>query len=159
MNKNLTSKVDEDIIDLDLSVIRKKRFRINNDDSKILELNTSDMTVVTRLDEVYGKLEELVENAKKVAEETGDTDSELTKMSNQLKAIDKDMRDLVDYIFNAPVSKICADDGSMYDPFNGTYRFEHIIDTLTKLYEQNLNSEYKKMRARVTKHTAKYTKK
>ena len=36
---------DDDIQDLNLSAIKKKRFRINGDSNKILELNTSDLSI------------------------------------------------------------------------------------------------------------------
>ena len=72
--------------------------------------------------------------------------------------IDMEMRQLVDEIFDSNVSEVCAPSGSMFDPFNGTFRYEHIIDVLSKLYKNNLNSEFKKMSARIRKKTSKYTK-
>ena len=50
-------------------------------------------------------------------------------------------------------------DGSMYDLFNGKFRFEHIIEKLSDLYGNNMKDEFKAVNARVKKHTAKYTKK
>ena len=76
-----------------------------------------------------------------------------------IQDIDDKMREEIDFIFDAPVSKVCADGGSMYDPFEGMFRFEHIIDALSKLYETNLNSEFSKMKRRVSAKTSKYTKK
>ena len=143
------------IIDIDLSVTRKKRFRIDGDDSRIIELNTSDMTILTRLDEADKRLQELAEHAN--FELTGE-DEDDKKVVAELLATDKEMRELIDYVFDAPVSDVCAPDGSMYDPFNGKYRFEHIIETLCQLYEDNINAEVKKMRRQVQKHTDKYTK-
>ena len=70
---------------------------------------------------------------------------------------DAEMRELMDYLFDSPVSAVCAPQGSMYDPFNGKYRFEHIMETLFALYESNIEAEYKKMKANVNKRTAKYT--
>ena len=76
-----------------------------------------------------------------------------------LRKIDDEMRSIIDYIFDAPVSAVCADSGSMYDPINGQFRYEHIINTLGNLYEVELSSEMDKVSARVQKHTNKYTKK
>ena len=39
---------------------------------------------------------------------------------------------------------------------DGEYYFEHIINTLTKLYESNINSEYKLLKARVSKKAEQY---
>lgn len=158
-----------DVQDLDLSAIRKKRFRIDGDNNRILELNTSDMNIIVRLRDNYPKLTEL---ANKVAElkysdETESeseelTDAELQELfdfSTKFESIDNEMRNIIDRIFDSNVSEVCAPSGSMYDLLNGQFRFEHIIDRLTKLYETNISDEYKKMDQRIRKHTDKYTKK
>lgn len=144
------------IIDIDLSVTRKKRFRIDGDDNRIIELNTSDMTILNRLDESERRLRELADSTN--TDLTGDDKSDKDIVSKLLET-DKEMRDIIDYLFDSPVADICAPDGSMYDPFNGKYRFEHIMETLFTLYEQNISDEIKKMRRNVQKHTDKYVKK
>lgn len=146
--------------DIDLSATRKKRFRIDGDNNRYLELNTSDMSIVTRLDNLYPKLEKLSQEAsiKQLDKQEADSEKALSKISQALIKIDVQMRGILDEIFDSNVSEICAPSGSMFDPFNGEFRFEHIIDVLTKLYENNLNTEFKKMAAKVKKRTAKYTK-
>lgn len=144
------------VIDIDLSVTRKKRFRIDGDDNRIIELNTSDMTILNRLDESERRLRELADSTN--TDLTGEDDSDVAVIT-RLLATDREMRDIIDYLFDSPVADICAPDGSMYDPFNGKYRFEHILETLFALYEQNISDEIKKMRKNVQKHTDKYVKK
>ena len=146
--------------DIDLSATRKKRFRIDGDNNRYLELNTSDMSIVTRLDNLYPKLEKLSQEAslKQLNKQDMDDEKALSKISNALIKIDMQMRSILDEIFDSNVSEVCAPSGSMFDPFNGEFRFEHIIDILTKLYEHNLNAEFKKMSAKIKKRTAKYTK-
>lgn len=141
------------IIDIDLSVTRKKRFRIDGDDSRIIELNTSDMNILLRLDEVEERLKTLADSVT-----FDDEGAEPEENIKRLLSTDKEMRDLMDYLFDSKISDICAPSGSMYDPFNGKYRFEHIMETLFTLYEENIEQEYKKMTTNVQKHTAKYTK-
>lgn len=140
-----------DVIDIDLSVTKKKRFRIDKDNDRILELNTSDMTILSRLQDMYPKLEELSAKAT-----TLDMDEDGVET---LKEIDKELREYIDYIFDSNVSEVCAPDGSMYDLFNGKFRFEHILDVLTALYEDNIERESSQMLARMRTHTDKYTKK
>lgn len=148
--------VNNNIVDIDLSITRKKRFRIDGDDNRIIELNTSDMTILNRLDEADKQLRELADKATFGMSETGEDDN--ADVVKELLATDKQMRAIIDYLFDAPVSDVCAPDGSMYDPFNGKYRFEHIMETLFALYEKNISEEIKKMRKNVQKHTDKYTK-
>lgn len=147
------AKKNTNVIDIDLSVTKKKQFRIDGDDSRIIELNTSDMTIIERLNEVYPKLESL--SAKTAELSSDDVESGI----KTLKDIDKEMRELLDYTFDSPISSACAPDGSMYDLFNGEFRFEHIITVLLNLYEENITKEFNSMEKRINKHTAKYTKK
>lgn len=159
--KNKEEIVD---MDIDLSQFRKKRFRIDGDDNKILELNVSDLNILQRLNEKYPELIKLAQDAAEqfdAADMGGENvfeDGTADNISKALSEIDTKMREAMDYIFQANVSELCADNGSMYDPFNGQFRFEHIIEVLSGLYEQNLTKEIKQMTNRVNKRTSKYTK-
>lgn len=164
------SNIDNNIIDIDLGQTSKKRFRINGDDSRILELNTSDIGILSRLNAIYPKLVDLSREAVEklpdsVSSDEDSEDSEAIELENikiaseVLHEIDTKMRSYVDELFDSNVSEVCVPEGTMYDPFCGKYRFEHIIETLAALYETNLTNEFKKMRTNVEKHTSKYTKK
>ena len=145
------TKVDgTSIIDINIDGIKKQKFRINGDPQAVIELNLSDLGIQSRLEEGLSKLQE---EMSKIADMNNDDEnlSELMKQAN-----DK-MCEWIDYIFDSPVSAVCAKGGTMYDPFNGVFRYEHIIDSLTRLYTDNLNEEYKKIRSRIQKHTDKYT--
>lgn len=154
------------IVDLSLDAVRKKRFRIDNDDTRILELNTSDLNILVRLREAYPKLVALAEEAFKNLPEVENSsddydflnDEATNTVINTLRDADTNMRQLIDYIFDSNVSDICVPSGSMYDPINGQFRFEHIINILAGLYEQDVSAEMNKISKRVQKHTDKYTK-
>lgn len=150
--------VEDDIQDLKLNFNTKKKFRIDNDSSRILEIDTSDLSVLSRLQEYYPKLIELEKEASKLTEKGEDDEATVLKLGKGLAKIDKQMREYIDIIFDANVSSTCAPSGSMYDPINGQLRYEHIISIITGLYEQNLSAETKKLKARVAKYTDKYTK-
>lgn len=157
--------MNSDIQDINLSVIRKKRFRVDSDDNRILELNTSDLNILARLKEAYPKLIAIADNAFKdlpqvdTSEEVDFINSaETAELIDSLKKADSEMRELVDYIFDSNVSEVCAPSGSMYDPINGQFRFEHIINVLAALYETDVEKEMGAIAARVKKHTGKYSK-
>lgn len=153
--------LENNVIDIDLSALRKKRIRINGDDSKIIELNVSDMGVVTRLQEAYDRLISLANTYNLQEEESkaeADDDSfDETKAIETLRILDTEMRDLIDFIFQANVSEVCADDGTMADPINGQFRFEHIIEKFLAVYDKNFTEEFKRMSKNVKKRTNKYT--
>lgn len=146
-------------VDIDLSATRKQKIRIDGDDNRILELDTADMNIVVRLRDGFEKLEKLIDQITNLqVSDTGNIKTDISEMGTVIEDIDKQMRNALDEIFDANVSEVCAPTGSMYDLFNGEYRFEHIINALTKLYENNLDKEYAKMKRRVQKHTDKYVK-
>jgi hypothetical protein len=157
--------VNNDVIDLDLSVTKKKKFRFDKDDSRIVEINTSDMNLMQRVSVAYPKLQDLQDRASKMTEgldleednEDISTIHSISTMADRLSAVDAEMRELLDYMFDAPVSAAAAPNGSMYDPFNGSFRYEHIIALVMKQYEDNLQSEFGKMEKQLKKHTDKYT--
>lgn len=147
---------------IDLTSTRKKKFHVNrgSGDFGDLELNTSDMSIITRLEQLYPKLQKLSQDAaiKKLDAENEEDEKTITKISNALIKIDTEMRKLIDEIFDSNVSEICVPSGTMIDPFNGEFRFEHIIDQISKLYSDNVNAEFKKMSEKMKKKTSKYTK-
>ena len=150
-----------EIIDLDLSITKKKKFRFDKDDNRIVEINTSDMNLMQRVSEAYPKLQELQNKASKLTDgldlETDGAIDGIATMAERLSAVDAEMRNMLDFMFDAPVSKAAAPSGSMYDPFNGSFRYEHIIALVMKQYEDNLQSEFSKMEKQLKKHTDKYT--
>lgn len=158
--KNLDS-----VIDIDLSSTAKRRIRIDGDDSRILTINLSDLNVMSRVQEVYPKMMEMAQKASyeqvtgELGEDEENQEEQIEKLTKMLDEIDSDMRGFTDYIFNADVCSVAAPEGTMYDLFNGKFRFEIIIETLLSLYTDNVNLEFRNLAARVNKHTHKYTKK
>ena len=155
---------------LDLSVLRKQRIQIDLGDDKehILEINTTDMNVVTRLSDGYNNLVELDKKVNEIGTATDDIEetdtneqikSKLESFANRLRDIDSRMREIIDYIFDTNASEVCCPNGSMYDPIAGKLRYEHIVDALMTLYTDTLTTEMQKTKDRIKSHTAKYTKK
>lgn len=155
----INDEVKNDIQNIDLEIFNKKKFTINGDPNRVLELDVSDLNIITRIKEQYPILEKLGNKVASISLDEGASDLEIVnEASDKLKEVDDEMRMSIDKIFDSNVSEICAPSGSMYDPINGKFRYEHIIDTLIKLYDENLTEEVKKIQKRVSKHTAKYTK-
>lgn len=138
------------IIDIDLDGVKKQKFRINGDPNAIIELNLSDLGITARLQEGLPKLQDEMSALAQLPND----DEHLSEM---LKQADQRMREYVDYIFDYPVSEVCAKGGTMYDPKDGAFRYETIINGLIKLYADNINEEYRKIEKRLSKHTSKYT--
>ena len=144
--KNLT----EDVVDINIDGIKRTKFRINGDNDAIIELNLSDLGILQRLEEGMKKLSEEMSAIANISNDDED-------LSEKMKQADQKMREYVDYIFDYPVSAACVKYGTMYDPKDGVFRYEAIINTLTNLYANNINAEFQKLQKRITKYTDKYT--
>lgn len=165
MSQLITTNNNQEVVDINLEGSRRKRFRIDKDDNRILELDTTDLSIIDRFQKKYNEMIELIDNAFKnvstdaVTKEDGEMDTEyIDSVIGSISDVNIKMREIIDQIFNSNVSEVCAPFGSMLDPINGKFRFEHIFDTLIPLYENDIDAEMKKMNARVQKHTSKYIK-
>lgn len=160
--------MENNVINLDLKETQKTTIHVNGDASLAFDLNLSDFSIYERLrdgmKQLYSAFEELKNDMGTKAEnEEPDDDAENDEVVDafieMMKKADLKMRNIVDYIFDAPVSAVCVPSGYMFDVFNGMLRFEYIINALTKLYESNLNKEFYKLRARIDNKLPAYAKK
>ena len=154
---------EPDVIDVDLGFVEKKKFRINGDFNRMLELNVSDLNVFSRLKTDYPKLDKLLKDAQEkitsIPDDMEDKGDLLGKIADTLDDIDAQMRTLIDHIFDTNASEICAPSGNMFDPVGGEWRYVRVLDKLTALYTNGLHAEFDKIKANVEKKTSKYTKK
>lgn len=162
-NDTENKTVEPEVVDIDLGFVEKKKFRINGDFNRMLELNVSDLNVFSRLKTDYPKLNKLLKDAQEkiaaIPDDTEDKTVSLDRLADTLDDIDAQMRALIDHIFDTNASEICAPSGNMFDPVGGQWRFERILDKLTNLYTNGLHAEFDKVKANVEKKTSKYTKK
>ena len=161
IKKDVETKVNEpDVVDVDLGFVEKRRFRINGDYNRMLELNVSDLNIFARLDKGYEQLKALGKKAQEsINAIPEDEDANLSGIALTLTEIDNEMRKIIDYIFDTNASEVCAPSGNMFDPVDGEFRFERVIDKLSSLYTNGLNSEFEKMKNKVEAKTRRYTKK
>ena len=143
-----TTATPAGVIDIEIEGIKKTPFRINGDNNSILELNLSDMNLSERLEKGYLTIQKELTRISNLPDDTDATE--------ELRQADKVMREQLDYIFDSNVSEVCGKGGSMYDPKDGSYRFEHIITALLKLYNNNMTEEFRKMKKRIEQHTKGY---
>ena len=140
------------VIDITLDTATKQRFRINGDNNSIIELNTSDLGILERYEKGLADLEKEMEVVTSIPDDEDDK-----SMMKKLMEADKHMRDCLDFIFDSPISAVCGRGGTMYDPKDGKFRYEVIIESLLQLYTNNINQEAKLIANRVKQRTAKYT--
>lgn len=155
------------IIDINIKGINKKRYRINGDDRLILKLNPTDLNFVARLSDALPKLNSFQTQSEELSNmfnqsSTNSTElneSEITHIGTKLREIDTEMKQIIDDLFDTNVSEICCGNSSMYDPIEGEPRYMVIVNSLMTLYNSNIEAEGKKIQKRMKSHTAKYTNK
>ena len=153
----MENTMNQKVVDFDLSLAPKKRIRIDGDDNRVIELNTSDMGIIERINQLSNKMGELsVKYIDTKYDEELEEKTENELMAKEIKALDSEMREIVDYLFNSHVSDICVPDGTMFDMFNGQFMYELLIEKLLTLYADNISAETEKTMARIRKHTDKY---
>lgn len=142
---------------LDLSSLDKTKVTIkNNGEERDIYLNLSDMNIIARFQEKYAELNTIAEKAKDFNYSANDVEATL-KLGVAFKDLDNEVRGIVDYIFDAPVSEVCMPFGSSFDIVNGKPRYEYVLDGLTSLYADNIADETKKLQ-HIKKHADKYLK-
>lgn len=157
---------------INLNITTRKRFTIDNDKSRVIELDTHDLALVNRLSDSIKRMNALKDDWEKLENTANTSDEvevseedvennllkEVTDFSDQFAVIEAKMRDIVDYIFDCPgLCQTVVGNASIFSPANGAYKFEQIIDVLTSLYEESIEKEAKKInKQKVEAKTSKY---
>ena len=150
------TKKKPNVIDIQLNVSKKEQIRINGDDSKIIELDISDLGVLNRLRESYPRLQEL--GVKGFESDNEDLDDKtLGEFMSALDNINAEMCDILNYIFDSDIAETCSLGKPLYNMVAGKFIFEVIMDALFGLYSDNIKDEFGKMSERMNAHTSKYT--
>ena len=145
-------------VSIDLSALKKTKVLINEDESKYVMLDLSDLNVPTRFEEVSPKVEAILIGIGNYGDVTED-EEKAKLLKKQIAEGDKAIREYFDYIFDSNVSEVCAPSGTMVDMIDGKFRWEYIIEALSSLYGKHIEMEFNKVMARVKSHTDKYTNK
>lgn len=145
------------VVDFDLSFVPKKRIRIDGDDNRVIELNTSDMGIIERIDKLANKMDELSKQyIDKKFDDNLDERAETEELISGIKGLDSQMRVIIDDLFQSPISDVCVQNGTMFDMVNGQFTYEIVIEKLLTLYSDNIEKETKNTLDRIRKHTNKY---
>ena len=103
----------DNAISLDLSETARRNIWINGDCTKVIKLNLTDLGIIARAKDAKDKLDDLQAEANKLASVevpkdienlTEEDEKKIDEAIEQFRLIDKKMKDLVDGIFDYPVS-------------------------------------------------------
>lgn len=135
----------------------RKKFTVDGDENNVIELDTSDIGIVTRLNESMKTISEIEKKQERLTELAQNEDSALD-FTALFAETERDMRGVMDYVFDSPVSDAILGNSSIFSPVGDKYKFEQILDTLLGLYEADIrNGAARINKANIRRHTAKYT--
>lgn len=139
----------------------KQRFTINGDKNKVIELDITDAKIVDRLKESINKIQKIQYEFFSSMKTPPDKVSleYIDKFSDNFSKAEKSMREIIDYIFDSPVSDTILGNKSAFSPINGKFTYDHIISALSKLYEKAITKEVERINTKkIKKYTSKYIK-
>lgn len=153
---------------VDINVSTKQQFTVDNDQNKIIELDTGDYSIIGRLTEATDKIKLIGKQWEELlAKTTGDKESadefnldDAKTFSAGFGEMETSMRNLIDYIFDSPgLADTVLGSSSAFALTNGQYKYNKIISALTGLYEESIKKETDKLnKSMVNKKVSKYIK-
>lgn len=122
-----------------------KTFTINNDETKVIKFNPSDMGLLHRIEESIKAVEK---ESKKYEDMQMDGTTE-KKLSNFIYK-------QIDYIFNSNVSEVVFEGTSPLTTINGVPYYFKFIEAVKPIIEEEIIKEKKASEERIKKYTDKY---
>lgn len=120
-----------------------KSYAINGDESNVIKLNPTDLGIFTRGEEKSGELQSL----EKLAKENEDKLAEM-------KDVEKETRNLLNYIFNADVCTPALGKTNCLSLCDGEPLFVGLFKSLMEIVKEEMQAENKKAEAKVSKYTS-----
>lgn len=152
---------------ISIGLPKRKQFTIDNDESRIVEIDTTDTGIIERWQDTHTFFENVQTEIAKLGEELGSAKESVEAGEHELfnnatahmKQISADVRKQINYLFDADVcTPFVGANGSMIRVVNGEPIFTTIINALLPLYEKDIAAEMQKTQKRIGKHVNKYAK-
>lgn len=121
-----------------------KTYAINGDESNVVKINTSDYGIFSRAKEKAQELASLEKMA---------TDSESEDNLTKMEEVEKLVRNLLNYIFNADVCTPAFGNVNCLSPCDGVPMFVGFFNAFMEILQEEMLTESKKMQANVSKYT------
>lgn len=125
----------------------------NGEKAGVVKFSLSDPALLKRLREVSAKSDE-IQKASKL-----DTMDDLDEQLNEAVRVDKEMRDLLDWAFAAPVSDVVFGDSFCFTTCDGVTAMEQFLSGVTPYIEEAFKKEVKAADERRKKYLDKYKRK
>ena len=147
------------MIDISIRPNARTEIRIDNDDSRVIALDLQDYNIVNRFVDLLPELNAIDAEYAAAVQAKGEDPESLQAVIAATRGLAARVCAAVDTLFDADVCAVCAGRASLFTPVGDMLLYEVIISKLADLYDDAFSEAVKRRQARVSKHTAKYTKK
>lgn len=157
---------------INLNLSTKKKFTIDGDPNRVIELDISDINIINRATTAFKNIENLKNDWEKLptleeldsdnvdTEILHNTVDKIDEFSDEFSAIENQLKNEIDFMFDSPISNTIFGTSSPFSIVNDKFKFEHTIDVLMSLYEEQLQGDLKKLnKSKVVNKTRRYIKK
>ncbi len=121
-----------------------KEYTINNDTSRVIRINPSDIGIIKRLQAA----QERIDNLKEVY-------SNVESTVEALAECDKELKSIIDDVFGSPVSDVVFGSANCLSPAGGACLYENFLNAVLPEIEKNVKAEQKASEERIRKYTDK----
>lgn len=132
-----------------------KEFTINGDKNRVIRFNPSDYSLLSRIDEVYKRLQTSEELKSTIEINNDGTPIEyLGKAAEAVNKANEFIKDCIDYLFDSKVSDIVFGNQSPLSSVKGVPFYERFLNAAIPAIKEAIEEEREKSK----KHIEKYTK-
>ena len=104
---------------------------------------------------IFARLKDVRERLAKLEIHTPD-DADADALIEEMRRIDKEIRDAIDYAFDYPCSAVVFGSGFSFSSAGGTSEAEQFLDGAIKIIEKEMKAESAKAKARQDKYLSRH---
>lgn len=125
-----------------------KTYSINEDETNVITVKTTDFTIIDRLTKVKGNIAKIVKQMESIRD-----DAEAEVYLNALSDADAEVKAELDAVFDSPVSKAVFGDMNCLSFAGGQPVALNFLEAIIPEIEKDLNEEHKTAAERIGKYT------
>lgn len=131
-----------------------KSYTLNNDENKVIRINTTDMSILKRLNTARKNIQKISDELSKINEDKMSVDD----IINRLDDCDKKIRAEINYIFGSDVATLVFGITNCASMSGGQPLFMRFINGVIPVIENDIKSEQGKKIAKYTSQAKKLSK-
>ena len=125
-----------------------RSYSLNNDESKVIYFNPTDLDIATRFDKAISDIENY--KAKEIDTKSDDV---VKQASDAVSDFDEFIKKQIDYVLGNKVSDVVFNGVSPMSPVKGKPLYERFLDAVSEIITAEIGKENKAIAKRVSKYT------